>query len=203
MNVFGRASHRWRKNRKRGVSPIIATILLVAITVVLAAVLYVLISGLTKTGASTPYELGMAIQTPGGVIGPINTPSTYYITMDLSPTAGLTTGIMGLSVLNSGSVAQTDNAASANCLNAITTYTTNCLGTAATGWYALLVNSVTNGVTATFAGGVWGAMGTATTIALNSNYVIVIVSEVALDGNGYTLTAYGTGTSSVSGSQYL
>ena len=203
MNVFGRASHRWRKNRKRGVSPIIATILLVAITVVLAAVLYVLISGLTKTGASTPYELGMAIQTPGGVIGPVNTPPTYYITMDLSPTSGLTTGIMGLSVLNSASVAQTDTAASGSCTNAITTYTTSCVGTAATGWYAVLVNSATGAVAAVFASGVWGAMGTATTIALNANYVIVVVSEVALDGAGYTLTAYGTDTSSVSGSQYL
>jgi flagellin-like protein len=203
MNVFGRASHRWRKNRKRGVSPIIATILLVAITVVLAAVLYVLISGLTKTGASTPYELGMALQTPGGVIGPINTPGTYYITMDISPTSGLTTAIMGLSVLSSSSVAQTNYAASGGCTNGITTYTTNCLGTAGAGWYAVLVNSVTGAVAGTFSGGAWTNLGTATTVALNSNYVIVIVSTVAFDGNGYTLTAYGTGTSSVSGSQYL
>jgi flagellin-like protein len=50
MNVFGKNERSWRKARKRGVSPIIATILLVAITVVLAAVLYVLISGLTGGG---------------------------------------------------------------------------------------------------------------------------------------------------------
>ena len=53
MNVFGKKERSWRKARKRGVSPIIATILLVAITVVLAAVLYVLISGLTTGGANT------------------------------------------------------------------------------------------------------------------------------------------------------
>ena len=54
MNVFGKREKRgWRKARKRGVSPIIATILLVAITVVLAAVLYVLISSQTTGGAST------------------------------------------------------------------------------------------------------------------------------------------------------
>ncbi len=41
-----RRSGQWR--RRRGVSPIIATILLVAITVVLAAVLYVLIAGVTR-----------------------------------------------------------------------------------------------------------------------------------------------------------
>jgi archaeal type IV pilus assembly protein PilA len=54
MNVFGHSERRWRKAQKRGVSPIIATILLVAITVVLAAVLYVLISGLTHGPGSTP-----------------------------------------------------------------------------------------------------------------------------------------------------
>ena len=53
MNVFGKRERTWRKARKRGVSPIIATILLVAITVVLAAVLYVLISSLTTGGANT------------------------------------------------------------------------------------------------------------------------------------------------------
>jgi archaeal type IV pilus assembly protein PilA len=54
MNVFGQSERSWRKARKRAVSPIIATILLVAITVVLAAVLYVLISGLTHGPGSTP-----------------------------------------------------------------------------------------------------------------------------------------------------
>lgn len=57
MNVFGKRERSWRKARKRGVSPIIATILLVAITVVLAAVLYVLISGLT-TGGSNKTPIG-------------------------------------------------------------------------------------------------------------------------------------------------
>jgi flagellin-like protein len=53
MNVFGKSERSWRKSKKRGVSPIIATILLVAITVVLAAVLYVLITGLTHGPSST------------------------------------------------------------------------------------------------------------------------------------------------------
>jgi flagellin-like protein len=65
MNVFGKSERSWRKARKRGVSPIIATILLVAITVVLAAVLYVLITGLTHGPSSI--SLGTAYN-PGGVI---------------------------------------------------------------------------------------------------------------------------------------
>jgi archaeal type IV pilus assembly protein PilA len=60
MNVLGKNERSWRKARKRGVSPIIATILLVAITVVLAAVLYVLISGLTHGPGNTP--IGTAFQ---------------------------------------------------------------------------------------------------------------------------------------------
>ena len=64
MNVFGKNERSWRKARKRGVSPIIATILLVAITVVLAAVLYVLISGLTKGPGSTPIGTAFAVGNP-------------------------------------------------------------------------------------------------------------------------------------------
>ncbi|MCI4346536.1 MAG: type IV pilin [Thermoplasmata archaeon] len=60
----------WRKKNKRGVSPIIATILLVAITVVLAAVLYILISGFTKGPGNTPlgtaFAFGSASQTSNG-----------------------------------------------------------------------------------------------------------------------------------------
>jgi flagellin-like protein len=66
MNVFGQSERSWRKARKRAVSPIIATILLVAITVVLAAVLYVLISGLTHGPGSTP--IGSAF-TAGNPVG--------------------------------------------------------------------------------------------------------------------------------------
>jgi flagellin-like protein len=65
MNVFGKNERSWRKARKRGVSPIIATILLVAITVVLAAVLYVLISGLTGGGVgSKPIGTAFAAGNP-------------------------------------------------------------------------------------------------------------------------------------------
>jgi flagellin-like protein len=54
----------WRKKNKRGVSPIIATILLVAITVVLAAVLYILISGFTKGPGNTPLGTAFAYGSP-------------------------------------------------------------------------------------------------------------------------------------------
>jgi len=65
MNTWTKGQRRWRKKSKRGVSPIIATILLVAITVVLAAVLYILISGLTKGPGNTPLGTALALGTPG------------------------------------------------------------------------------------------------------------------------------------------
>jgi flagellin-like protein len=65
--MWNEQARSWRRKNKRGVSPIIATILLVAITVVLAAVLYILISGFTKGPGNTPlgtaFTYGSASQT--------------------------------------------------------------------------------------------------------------------------------------------
>jgi flagellin-like protein len=58
----GYSAGRWRRPH-HGVSDIIATILLVAITVVLAAVLYILISGLTKAPGSTPIGSAFSLGT--------------------------------------------------------------------------------------------------------------------------------------------
>jgi len=76
MNVFGKNERSWRKARKRGVSPIIATILLVAITVVLAAVLYVLISGLTTGGVGSK-PIGSAFSAGNPVSGICAATYTY------------------------------------------------------------------------------------------------------------------------------
>ncbi len=51
----------WKKNTK-AVSPVIATILMVAITVVLAAVLYVMVMGFGGDGGSTPSGSFTAVQ---------------------------------------------------------------------------------------------------------------------------------------------
>jgi flagellin-like protein len=50
MKIF----HKKEWRNRDGVSPVIATILMVAITVVLAAVLYVMVSGYMEGGATTP-----------------------------------------------------------------------------------------------------------------------------------------------------
>ena len=97
-NMRTNANRRWRKNGKRGVSPIIATILLVAITVVLAAVLYILISGLTKGPGSTPLGTAYAWGSPSNITASSGTapagcgatgPSCYSI--EVASASGITT----------------------------------------------------------------------------------------------------------------
>lgn len=74
MYLDAKLGRRWRKARKRGVSPIIATILLVAITVVLAAVLYVLISNLTKGPGNTPLGGAFSYGSQTTLVGSSSTP---------------------------------------------------------------------------------------------------------------------------------
>ncbi len=72
MYLDARIGRSFRRSRKKGVSPIIATILLVAITVVLAAVLYVLISGLTHGPGNAP--IGGAFTAGNPIAGTCGTP---------------------------------------------------------------------------------------------------------------------------------
>jgi len=88
MHMWAKAERRWRKKSKRGVSPIIATILLVAITVVLAAVLYILISGLTKGPGNTPIGTALAVG-PANEAGPVATFYWYNFSI-VSASGGLT-----------------------------------------------------------------------------------------------------------------
>ncbi|MEM3493011.1 MAG: archaellin/type IV pilin N-terminal domain-containing protein [Thermoplasmata archaeon] len=62
---------------KKGVSPVIATILMVAITVVLAAVLYVMVMGM-MTGPGTVNE-------PLGVVAKYVSPERFQITVSKAP----------------------------------------------------------------------------------------------------------------------
>ena len=85
MNLGKRATRRWRQKGRRGVSPIIATILLVAITVVLAAVLYILISGLTKSPGNSPIGSALAVQ---GITESTAGANFVYTTTVQSPSSG-------------------------------------------------------------------------------------------------------------------
>ena len=98
MNVFGEKKRGWRKARKRGVSPIIATILLVAITVVLAAVLYVLISGLTTGPGNAPLgsHFGWGAPTNQTSLGTCTTGHEFCYSIDIASVSGVTTSSVSL-----------------------------------------------------------------------------------------------------------
>ncbi|MGB7124802.1 MAG: archaellin/type IV pilin N-terminal domain-containing protein [Thermoplasmata archaeon] len=106
MNVFGQSARSWRKARKRAVSPIIATILLVAITVVLAAVLYVLISGLTHGPGSAPLGTNFGWGQPDNatgtaIIGCAAATGHYCYSIEIaSAGGGITTTSVDLSLRN-------------------------------------------------------------------------------------------------------
>lgn len=83
--------------RVRGVSPIIATILLVAITVVIAAVLYVMVSGYLSGSSSPPQNI--ELQDVG--FSHTGSPATYYVTFSqVSASSGVTTADFGFKIIN-------------------------------------------------------------------------------------------------------
>ena len=111
MNIWGKSERSWRRKNKRAVSPIIATILLVAITVVLAAVLYILIQQYTKNG-SNGSPLGSALAFGNSADSASSTTNYYNLTVEsasstltianvifqLKSPAGAITAVTGLTV---------------------------------------------------------------------------------------------------------
>jgi len=197
MNALGGAIRLWRRKRQRGVSPIIATILLVAITVVLAAVLYVLISGLTHSGGNAPYSISMG--TPSW--------SSAYGTIGITGVSGgLKTTSFGFSVTTiSGSPVPISTAGAPTNCKAKTAYSTTACTVPTAGWYVVLYYTG-NGTIAN----VWVGTTTATSGAWTSTYAVAIAAggqslvivgstAAALPSSGDTLNAYGSGSSSVSG----
>ena len=101
-------SRRWRGAPVRAVEPMVATILLVAITVVLAAVLYVLVSGLsygTKTAPlGSTFSWGNPFNASGVPTADCGSPETttfYCYTIEIAAAcSGLTTSNLQLSLRN-------------------------------------------------------------------------------------------------------
>jgi flagellin-like protein len=194
MNIWGKKERSWRRKNKRGVSPIIATILLVAITVVLAAVLYILVQQYTKSGTGSVPQSITYVNSGGGKY----TTNYYNDTFALSASTGLSTGSFGMKITTaSGSVVALAGAPT-NC-GAGTTLGVGaaCTAPASGTWYAVLYGS-NNAVIATYSSAGWSA--TVTVTAADS---LLLISYAPLSGSGDTLASYGTGTASVSGSVTL
>jgi len=81
------------EKKEKAVSPVIATILMVAITVVLAATVYILVSHYTSVGATTPLTASLAVDNEGiGYPASGNGKPVYYynLTITLSTPVNLT-----------------------------------------------------------------------------------------------------------------
>jgi len=108
MNMRKNMTRRWRQKGARGVSPIIATILLVAITVVLAAVLYILISGLTKGPGNTPIGTALGLGSPTlvqGAVGgtfPVCKAADYCYQISLASVSGVNPSNLQIQILTTG-----------------------------------------------------------------------------------------------------
>jgi len=197
MNVFGKNERSWRKARKRGVSPIIATILLVAITVVLAAVLYVLISGLTSGGVGSK-PIGSAFNAGNPVLSQSGTGAAS------SCVAGTTT-LAG--AVKTGDYTYTLTVESSSITLGAAQFevktSTGAIAAYAGGFYVV---NIGGGVVACSTGAALAMSGTfstfptagasSTSTPLTSVYTIVIDMGAAPNpaGQGYTFIAIGSGS---------
>jgi flagellin-like protein len=180
MQMWTESQRRWRKNGRRGVSPIIATILLVAITVVLAAVLYILISGLTKGPGNTPLGTALAMGAPQAST---NGTANIY-TISITPSSGLTPASLNFQVLSSTGVI--------TVLPAGSTVTIN-------GPNACLVAIYTFATTVWANGPVTAAnhctpVGTTTTVLTSGMQFVLSTGATNLNGQGSSLSAVGVGS---------
>ncbi|MCI4327807.1 MAG: type IV pilin [Thermoplasmata archaeon] len=180
MQMWTESQRRWRKKGRRGVSPIIATILLVAITVVLAAVLYILISGLTKGPGNTPLGTALALGSPDA--GTNGTAFTY--TVQITPSSGLTPGSLNFQIQSStGAITLVTGSAiqligPQGCLEATYTFSTNA-------WAAGSAGASTHAC---------APPGTTATILTSGMQLYLSTGTTNLAGQGDTLVAVGVGS---------
>ena len=170
-----------RKN-KRGVSPIIATILLVAITVVIAAVLYVLVSGYLKGTGSAPLTINLQSLANGkcssttanspvpGCAVATSPAINYYLSFSsVSASNGMTTNDFAFKIVSPGGS---------------TVGYTSCV--------LVWNNNIEN--TYNTAGG-WAN----SAVPVNASDNMVFITPASLIGSGDNIQAVGLGSASVSG----
>jgi len=178
---------------------VIVVVVVLMVSVVPAAVLYVLVSGLSRSTGITPGSLGPTLNS---TVGPVGTPPSYYVSVYLSPTPGLSTGEFGLEVSDSAGHAQSVIAASAHCVQGAGSSGPACVA-GATGWYAVLLGPTSKIVgTYSLSGGhpVWTNLPAGSSaVALSSSDTLLIVSSLSFANDGYSLSAFGTGSTPVWG----
>ena len=173
MQAMSSRKRSWRQARKRGVSPIIATILLVAITVVLAAVLYILISGLTKGPGNTPLGTSLALNKPvESSKGAGATTNNWYNFSVQSAGGGIVLNNLNFQVVTStGGIVTPSISWTMNVLN---------LGGTVVGTYSFISAS-------------WSLGGT-TPIVSSQTIVLNAIGATSLSSQGDAMNVIGTGS---------
>jgi flagellin-like protein len=151
--------------KEDAVSPVIATILMVAITVVLAATVYILVSHYTSVGATTPLTASLAVDNEGQS-GKIY---FYNLTITVSTPANLTNIANVHIVANTHAVALATNSNLQSVMSAVSA------APSGTGSQYLIYN--TNGVLVNS--------------YIQSGSTIVVVSNSNLSGDTVSLTYSG------------
>ena len=202
MNIWGKNERSWRRKNKRAVSPIIATILLVAITVVLAAVLYILIQQYTKNG-SNGSPLGTAFAFSGSTDAASTANNYYNMTIEqASPT--LNFGNLLFQLKSPGGSVTTTGIAVVVANPSGIVEAMYCLGT---------VSPVAGLATECTGQGTWVYEGahctspafttacSSTSVLSTSSFLSLVVTPITTSLTGYTLYALGQGafSGSVSG----
>ena len=154
------------EKKEKAVSPVIATILMVAITVVLAATVYILVSHYTSVGATTPLTASLAVDNEGTGKTTATTVYYYNLTITLSTPANLT---------NMANVHITVNGNTADLSQSNLAGTVGKLGSTGVQIYYLVLN--TNGALVT--------------TYIQSGSTITIVSNTDLSGDTVSLTYTG------------
>jgi flagellin-like protein len=199
MNIWGKKERSWRRKNRRAVSPIIATILLVAITVVLAAVLYILIQQYTKNG-SNGSPLGTAFAFSGSTDA-ANSANNYYNMTIEQASSSLNFGDLQFQLKSAAGSVFTTGVAVLVINPAGVTEAAYCLGT------------ITSGGIACTGSGAWKYGGSAcsapafttacssTSVLSTSSFLSLVVTPNTVSLSGYTLYALGLGpySGSVSG----
>lgn len=199
------------RHSKRAVSPIIATILLVAITVVLAAVLYILVTGLIGGSHSVTSSIGVSVtsETTCASTTPAANQNAYVMTVG-STTATVSTSNFGMSITASGSsvpitpLAPTASTAGDTCPAVLVTQ--GCIANANPGWIAILSTAAgavqaeygTGGTSGWFSPAAGCATALGASVTISSGMTITVLAEQSL--SAATLTFFGLGGASVTGS---
>ena len=182
---------RWGKTEERAVSPIIATILLVAITVVLAAVLYVLVIGFTHGGGTA--TLGTALAMGSAAESGLTTCklSGYgTFTMNAAPPACAASGANYFYNF-------TPSSASSLTLSqlsfSVQTSTGGVVVLPAASADIYIQNAISGNVVGEYNGGAWSAH-TVSSTSFTTQDVVVLVTTQNLVGAGDNLVISGSGS---------